>query len=728
MKKKTLKVLMITAAIAAVLVLAYNIAAAATLYAECDSPDKTSYVFSHLFSDRISVTMRKTVYRVFGAVSGSGVRSGRDGYLFPTKTDAFDYEADISGKAGFDAQTLEAFYTALCERRDAYALDGCSFLVVVIPNSQTVMTDKLRGTKPQKTAAEALEEYLYEQGFEGFYLMKSALSHSKYEPYHNTENAINGYGAYLVYRQITSFLPDQLGRRARQITLSDGDVTETYTDGRSLARALGLEKLAKNKDVYYPSRMLTDVYDAETSNGVTVSAMKEEYNSFIGRSELLVQCGPSYERSLFIPLFSATYTNAAYSQSLAYRDLTDVIKPSACVCIVREDELTSLLDKDDVRTYQAHIEGSANGGVTPAPVPVTAAFRADGCVIVAGQCEVDCSVTVLSGKDSVTVRPENGLFIAELKAEKGERLRFYAESDNRERSETSYFAAPSTRTADNSVYAGGGSMLCYGATFDDYTGANLLRSDRLSAVRERFVKTVEKIRSASGKDTRVIFLAAPDPLSVYPEKAPASVLEKRSDVTRLDQFKAALSDADGFVFLDVRAAMRENTDIEKLYYQTDTHWTEAGAYFGYRAIIEAVNASFPDVTPHSFNAFTLTYVDAEPGDLSGFAGLRGIRERVCLLKPKFRQRAVGLPEKPETIDRSVYGGELLSACNDDSLPTAVMIRDSYSANLFPLISEHFSLLYAQRMWAYEPDYKKISEYSPDFVIYVICERNLGMWE
>ena len=80
--------------------------------------------------------------------------------------------------------------------------------------------------------------------------------------------------------------------------------------------------------------------------------------------------------------------------------------------------------------------------------------------------------------------------------------------------------------------------------------------------------------------------------------------------------------------------------------------------------------------------------------------------------------------KPDTIDRSVYAGELESAVNDGNLPTAVMIRDSYSANLFPFICEHFSYLYCQRMWDYELNYDKITEIKPDYVIYVICERNL----
>ena len=728
MKKRALRIILMTAAAAAVIVLAFNIAVISALSAEYDGPDAVSYVAYHLFSDPLRVNFRKALYRFTGRVTADGVRSGKDGYLFPTKTENFDYDADIRGKAPYGEETLSAFLYSLRTRADAYSQNGCVYSVFVLPNSQTVMTDKLGAVKPAETAAQKLEKYLHENGFENFYLLDTALSRSKYETYHNTENAVNDYGAYLVYRQITSLLPEQIGRRARQITLTDADVSVSYSEGRSLARAAGIEKLAKNRNVYYGTKELSDVYETRTEGDLTVSVMKDEYNGFIGRSEILIQCPTAYERGLFMTLFSATYTNTVYEPALGYRDCGDIIRPAACVCIVREDMLASLLDKADMRSYELLLEEAENGGVTPFPIPVTASFRRDGKVLVAGQCGMDCRVTVTSSSDSVTVSSLDGMFIAELGAEKGERLRFYAEAENRERSETSYFAAPAAKSADGSVFAGGGSMLCYNAAFPDYTGENLLRSDRLSAVRGRFESLVARIRAESGKDTKVIFLAAPDPLSVYPDAAPAGIAEKRSDITRLDQFRAALSDIEGFTFLDVRSVMRENTDIAKLYYQTDTHWTETGAYFGYRAIIEEVGKTFGNTAPYSYNAFTPTYVDAAPGDLSGFAGFTGIKERICLLTPGFRRKAVGLPEKPETIDRSVYGGELLSACSDETLPVAVMIRDSYSANLFPVISEHFSLLYAQKMWRYEPDYKKIAQYSPDFVIYVICERNLGQWE
>lgn len=726
MKKKAQKIILIAALAVAFCALLYTAAALFTLSFESGEQNGFVYAVSHLASDPPGSVFSKIVYKCFGAVTADGVRAGKDGYLFPTKGD-FDYGADLRGELTYDSQTLSEFLSELSRRRDAYAADGCEYRVFVIPNSQTVLTDKLRAKKTGQSGAEQLEKYLHDNGFDDFYLLDTALSHSKYQTYHNTDNAVNDYGAYLVYKRIAALMPDAVSRRAEETTLTETTLRFSESDGRALAASAGIEKLCRNRNVYYDTAPLTDKYDVRRVAGLTVCEMKDEYNGFIGRSKVLLQIPDGYERSLLLPLFASTYTNTVCADVLGYsRAAAEQFGADICVCVIRQDGLDALLDRDDSKTYTAHLDGIVNG--VSAPEPVTASLRADGRVIIAGECAEACYVTVTSSSGSVRVRGEGGLFIAELPSKGGEKLKLYAESDAGIRSDTVAYTAPARATASEGVVAGGSSMLLYGQTFADFTGDNLLKADKLALVRKRVEKIRDSVRKSSGKDTKIIILAAPDPLSVYPEAAPDELYGKRGAVSRLDQYRTALSDVEGVVFLDVRAEMQQNRDIGRLYYQTDTHWTETGAYFGYRAITDAISADFPSVTPYPFNAFKAETAEAVPGDLAGFADLHGISERITVLRPVTRQRAVGLPEKPDTIDRSIYGGELTSAVNDDSLPVAVMIRDSYSANLFPLIGEHFSFLYAQSMWRYDPEYKKIAEYAPDYVIYVICERNLGIWE
>ena len=729
MKNGVKRGLLIAFAVAAALLFAYNAAAAVSLAGEYDGDGgffaRVSYSLSHLFTDSVTDTFKKTAYRTLGVIVEKSVDVGYDGYLFPTKTDKFDYKTDIKGGVRYDNG---AYLSALETRRDALSLDGCALYIYVIPNSQTALRGKVKGAdKNVKTAAEELEKYLNENGFENFRLLTEELSDAAFPAYHNTENGINEYGAYLIYKAVAADMPETVQRRYGDITLESSGVSVFYTDGRDLAVRAGIEKSAKNLTVVYPTSPYTSLYTSEYKNGCTVCRLKDEYNDFIGSSEILFHIPDAAARESLKPLFSASYTDTAYKNTLTYSSKTmELGKFSACVYILREDELSSLLDASDTATYRARTDEL--GGIAAAPSVICSSYKKSGTVIVAGEGADDTVITVSSASDTVSVRCLDGRFIAELKAEPNEKLTLTAAGEGKESSERVYCNAPPMASCEENVYAGGGSMLYYGMTVDDYTGAGVATATMEQHARERFEKsfdkTLKKIREASGKDTKILILAAPNPLTVYPDAASAELKQKRADKTTYDIFAETVGKIDGVEVLDIREVMRQNTDIGKLYYQTDTHWTELGAYFGYRAITEAVAKDFPAVSPYSLSMFTLDDKEVSAGDLSGFAKLSGLTENVQFMKPHFKLRAVGMSEKPDTIDRSLYGGELRSAVDNAEYPTAVMVRDSYSANLFPWIAEHFSYLYCQSMWSYTPDYEKIAELKPDYVIYVVCERNL----
>ena len=720
---------MIASAAVIALILIYNIASAFVLSSEYEGDGgffaRASYSLSHLFTDNPVKTFKKTAYRIFGAVVEKTVAAGVDGYLFPLRSDEFDYASDISGRFKYDGKTLSAYLCSLETRRQALLLDNCELYVYVIPNSQTVLRDKVGGASDGQTAAQELENYLRENGFSNFRLLKTELSDSRFPAYHNTENGINEYGAYLVYGAVASDMPEAIQRRYSRIELDGSDISVVYTDGRELAVRAGIEKTAKNKTVVYPTSPYTALYTSELENGCTVCRLKDEYNDFIGSSDLLLQIPDAEEREMLMPLFSASYTDTVYKNTLSYSSKTmELGRHAVCVYVLREDRLSSLLDSADISTYEARTAEFERGGAVTAPRVICASYKKSGTVIVAGDSFDAESVTVISSKEKATVRCLDGRFIAELAVEPGERLSLTGESDGRQTSEAAYHTVPSAVSCEESVYAGGASMLYYEQTVADYTGESAAKSNA-SNIRRRFEKTLSKIRQAAGKDTKILFLAAPNPLTVYPDAASGELKAQRANQTNYDAYSRAFEGADGIEFLDIRDVMKKNTDIGKLYYQTDTHWTELGAYFGYRTLTEAISKDFPSVAPLSLSMFEQTEKTVSAGDLSGFSGLAGLTENVSFLKPDFRPRAVGIAEKPDTIDRSVYADELTSAVNNDALPVAVMIRDSYSANLFPFICEHFSYLYCQSMWNYTPDYDKIAELKPDYVIYVICERNFG---
>jgi len=81
-------------------------------------------------------------------------------------------------------------------------------------------------------------------------------------------------------------------------------------------------------------------------------------------------------------------------------------------------------------------------------------------------------------------------------------------------------------------------------------------------------------------------------------------------------------------------------NVRPVYYKTDTHWNEYGAFLGYRKIIERVRKDFPQITPLELSDFIIDSTIAENGDLElmmGFSGVINTPKYVLKFKKPFTQ-------------------------------------------------------------------------------------------
>ena len=254
MKKPAVKITVTVLAAIAAILLAFHITAVAVISSEYDGEGGFSaflWAESELGKYKVKEIFTKIKYKFTGKLDFNGVvKSGE--YLFPTDKEPFDYVSDAEGTLAFSEEESRAILDQMLIRREAHALDGAEFYVFVIPNSQTVLKNGFPfGSAGSASRAEKLSEYLKQNGFEDFYILDGAFESAGYEPFHNTENAVNGYGAYLSFEYIVSRLPEQLTRRMNEITAGEDDVKVYYTDGRSLAEKVKLQKVIKNKTVYF---------------------------------------------------------------------------------------------------------------------------------------------------------------------------------------------------------------------------------------------------------------------------------------------------------------------------------------------------------------------------------------------------------------------------------------------------------------------------------------------
>ena len=115
---------------------------------------------------------------------------------------------------------------------------------------------------------------------------------------------------------------------------------------------------------------------------------------------------------------------------------------------------------------------------------------------------------------------------------------------------------------------------------------------------------------------KLYVMVSPYKHHVYPELYSDRV-KRSSDVDRMDRIEQYFSDRlpdVNFLYLkDALLSEKEKTD-EWLYFKTDHHWTDRGAYAGYKALMKMIQKDFPSVTPvtlSEYNRMTGRKVRAE---------------------------------------------------------------------------------------------------------------------
>ncbi|MDB5043868.1 MAG: hypothetical protein JWN27_4594 [Candidatus Eremiobacteraeota bacterium] len=229
-----------------------------------------------------------------------------------------------------------------------------------------------------------------------------------------------------------------------------------------------------------------------------------------------------------------------------------------------------------------------------------------------------------------------------------------------------------------------------------------------------------RARWSSAHGVRYVFLIAPNKSTIYSDEAPPWY--RPMPPTPLDRLLPILRAA-GVTVIDVRAQLRDAARRGEVYSRGDTHWNDAGAYIGYRAVLSALRgAGVRDAV-----APTGTHTTARRGDLLDISGVGGrIADSVVIMD--YVRRAH--PTAASALEREAAAKEFTAQVTaaDAHLPAAVIFGDSFSLGLAPFFAEDFS-----RMAAFQ---KSGTSTSPQFdpalvqaaranvVVQELAERNL----
>lgn len=221
-----------------------------------------------------------------------------------------------------------------------------------------------------------------------------------------------------------------------------------------------------------------------------------------------------------------------------------------------------------------------------------------------------------------------------------------------------------------------------------------------------------------------LLILVPDKSSVYPEYLPDSLrpLYRRS---RLDQLAAYLRTNSDAAVLDVGEALRASKNESPVYYKTDSHWNEYGAWIAYREIVTTLAHRFENVSPLPRSDFRLRMRKNRPGG--------NLAVMLSLHKTLFREgRSKLIPRTPFRYERADLPAVRLSRsvkadafqCDGAGFPKAVMFHDSFGRKLKSFLPEHFSRVVFIRDWGFRFHGEVIEKEKPAIVLDEIAEHFL----
>lgn len=213
-----------------------------------------------------------------------------------------------------------------------------------------------------------------------------------------------------------------------------------------------------------------------------------------------------------------------------------------------------------------------------------------------------------------------------------------------------------------------------------------------------------------------IFLICPNKHSIYSEY----YRFKRPDgITRSDQITEVFEDL-GVPYLFPRDFLLEKkAEFEfPLYYETDTHWNPQGAYLAFTLLQEKIQTVFPNVSFPQIEYKTEVESSMTAGDILPMLNVTEAKSTQPKLSPVGQENT----DFYKYLKNEGRNGVHTKGANE-SLPRALIFRDSFFTALEPFVSPLFSeSKYEWKRFA-ETDKELVIQYKPDIIIFEAVERS-----
>ena len=340
--------------------------------------------------------------------------------------------------------------------------------------------------------------------------------------------------------------------------------------------------------------------------------------------------------------------------------------------------------------------------------------------------------SVINGVEEINECNDKYFYI-EVRTEEKATVSLYATAPGKSESEPAELEVTTSEEA-KSVFGGRNSRIFYSPTLSFLTGceADKASLENLSAYISN--KTIKEIQNATGKKTKLIYAIIPDPATAYAAEQRDYIAAQipEGHVSAMESFVEKINGCHEDVYaVDLLSVMRAHTD-ERIYFSTDTHYTELGAYYAYLEIMNKVKESYPDtvIKTKENGDYTVEYNDVPGGDLCGMVGI-SMREVVPFFIANFEDTgSYYVSKRNDGIKSAGFGPsswERDSELKDSNNPTVYFLGDSYGCYILPFIGANFSKVWTNEgvLWNYALDKNILEANKPDYVILLVCQRNVS---
>ena len=379
--------------------------------------------------------------------------------------------------------------------------------------------------------------------------------------------------------------------------------------------------------------------------------------------------------------------------------------------------------------------------ITPMPTVRVQKHSHNEIILIGGRCAEGAKIRVTGGLEEILTGSDFGDFLVEVPIAKDgvSVLNLSAKLDGREWSDEIKFIVQAKKDVtmfdESGIYAvvvGEDYQSVFFDCVPDYIGSNLISDNEKTALQGRVEKKYQDFRQR-GMNTEIIYLLIPNPMNIYAELMPKRYTRFTGSENLTKQFTDAVT-AGGATVIDLTDTMMAHKhDDFKIFFKTDSHWTEYGAFLGYTELMKYISQRFPDAAPRPISDFRFYNSQVNFGDIYNTLRLEqnALRETApfveFLFEPPCGHAYLYNDAKGPSVvfDHSVMSSARKTNTNlSGRFPSAYIFRDSFGGSIHAFLTDRFSEITWQAYWNYRYNINTIAEVNPDYVIYLITERNI----